>query len=233
MKRVFLFIAIACSTILANAAEEKYPSYIEVNGYAETEVTPDRFHLTITLSEADSKGKRTLEKQRKEMTDALKSLGINTDKQLTLSNTWSNFYKKKTSFATATYDLQLNKAIDIQRVTDTLTDIGISSVTLNRAECSTIKAVREETRKEAIRNARQRAESLAEAIGQSVGDCFYISDYSNDSTNGVIMPRMYMSKAVAMDAAVEEVAEDESIEFRSQKVTHSVSAKFILLPRNK
>lgn len=68
MKRITLFAA--AMLLLAAAAnaqqsqlKEQYPSYIEVNGVAEREITPDKIYINITINERDSKGKITVEEQ--------------------------------------------------------------------------------------------------------------------------------------------------------------------------
>ena len=58
MKRLIL-LAVAALVAFPAAAQmqEAYPSYIQTNGRAEMEITPDEFYLQIVINERDSKGK--------------------------------------------------------------------------------------------------------------------------------------------------------------------------------
>lgn len=208
--------------------QEAFPSYIQVNGRAEKEVTPDEFYLSIVINERDSKGKVSVEQQQREMTAALKRAGIDVEKQLKVANLSSEFYRKNSSVATAKYQLQARSAAEVAKIYQLLDGIGISNVSILRVTHSQIDRLREEVRVEAIRNARANAATLAEAIGQQVGKCFYIYDSNND-----VMPAYYNNAVVmrsmkAMDAAEAGSAEEESLDFKTIKLQYNVQAKFVL-----
>lgn len=208
--------------------QEAFPSYIQVNGRAEKEVTPDEFYLSIVINERDSKGKVSVEQQQREMTAALKRAGIDVEKQLKVANLSSEFYRKNSSVATAKYQLQAGSAAEVAKIYQLLDGIGISNVSILRVTHSQIDRLREEVRVEAIRNARANAATLAEAIGQQVGKCFYIYDSNND-----VMPAYYNNAVVmrsmkAMDAAEAGSAEEESLDFKTIKLQYNVQAKFVL-----
>ena len=117
MKRIYLLLATVCMAFTATAqTTEAFPSYIQVNGRAEKEVTPDEFYLSIVINERDSKGKISVESQRNDMIAALKRLGINIEKQLKVANLSSEFFKKKSSVAQAKYQLQLSTAAEVAKV---------------------------------------------------------------------------------------------------------------------
>lgn len=208
--------------------QEAFPSYIQVNGRAEKEVTPDEFYLSIVINERDSKGKVSVEQQQREMTAALKRAGIDVEKQLKVANLSSEFYRKNSSVATAKYQLQAGSAAEVAKIYQLLDGIGISNVSILRVTHSQIDRLREEVRVEAIRNARANAATLAEAIGQQVGKCFYIYDSNND-----VMPAYYNNAVVmrsmkAMDTAEAGSGEEESLDFKTIKLQYNVQAKFVL-----
>ena len=226
MKKLFL-AALAALFILPAAAQEQpevYPSYIQVNGRAEKEVTPDEFYLQIVINERDSKGKISVESQQRDMIAALKKLGIATDRQLTVSNVSSTFFKKNTALASAKYQLKLTSAAQLSAAWQALSDLGISDVSLVKVGRSDLESLKQEVRKAAIVDARTCAEELAGAIGQQVGKCFNI----------VVMPAFYnnsmvfRAKGVMADAAAEESAAEEPLDFKTVKLTYSVQAKFVL-----
>lgn len=230
MKKLILIAAVALMALPAAAqVQEAFPSYIQVNGRAEKEITPDEFYLSVIINERDSKGKISVESQQRDMIAALKKLGIATDRQLTVSNVSSTFFKKNTALASAKYQLKLTSAAQLSAAWQALSDLGISDVSLVKVGRSDLESLKQEVRKAAIVDARTCAEELAGAIGQQVGKCFNIVDYNND-----VMPAFYnnsmvfRAKGVMADAAAEESAAEEPLDFKTVKLTYSVQAKFVL-----
>lgn len=229
---MILAAAIAAVALLgaqtpAQAREEAFPSYIQVNGRAEREVTPDRFTLTIEITERDSKGRISVEEQQRAMISALKRIGIDPETQLKVADNSSELLRKKQALASARYELKLNSVEQMRAVWMQLTELNLRSVRLTGAEYSRLEELRAELRREAILNARQTAHELATAIGQQIGKCFYIVDWNNDSA-----PRLFDNAAVMRTkASVDEEsveAESEPLDFRSSQLSYGVQAKFIL-----
>lgn len=206
---------------------EAFPSYIEVNGNAEKEVAPDVFYLRIEINEQDSKGKKTVEQQQKNMLSALKALGLDVEKQLVRTSLSSSFYNRKTNLSTATYQLKVNSAESVSSVWQKLDDLGISNVSFIKAEYSKIDELKDEVRQEAVRNAKRQAESMAGAIGQTVGECFYINGGYSGNSVLYAQPRM-AAKNMMMDYTESASVEEEAIEFDNIKVSQNISAKFVL-----
>lgn len=231
MKRMILLVAAAFVAFTATAQmQEAYPSYIQVSGRAEREITPDEFYLSVVIAERDSKGKISVESQQRDMIAALKRAGVNVEEQLKMANLSSEFFKKKSSVATARYQLKLTSAAEVARVWQALDALGISNVSIQRVTHSRIEALKEEIRIEAMRNARQSAEALAEAVGQKAGKCFWVYDSNSDVVpayyNNSVMVRSM--KAAAFDAAEGAAAEEESLDFKTIKLQYSVQTKFVL-----
>ncbi len=228
MKKLILVAVIALMALPAMAQyEEKFPSYIQVNGRAEKEITPDQFYLQIIINERDSKGKITVEAQQKDMIAALKKQGVNIDKQLKVANLSSEFFKKNTSVATAKYQLEVYSAAEVSKAWQALDALGISNVTIQRVSHSKIEQYKDEVRAEAMRNAKDNARALAEAVGQTIGKCFYVYDSNSD-----VMPTYYnnsvmmrSAKAMYDEAAV---AEEEPLDFKTIKLQYNVNTKFVL-----
>lgn len=228
MKKLILMAAVVLLAIPAMAqSEEAFPSYIQVNGRAEKEITPDEFYLSVVINERDSKGKISVEAQQRDMVAVLKRLGVDVEKQLKVANMSSEFFKKKTSVATAKYQLQLNSAALVAKVYEALDNAGISNVSILRVSHSKMNEYKEQVRIEAMQNAKQSAQTLAQAIGQTVGKCFYIYDSNND-----VMPVFYNNMAVMRsqkaDSFAAEDAGDEPLDFKTIKLQYSIQAKFVL-----
>lgn len=227
MKRLILMAVAALVALPALAqVQEVFPSYIQVYGRAEKEIVPDEFYLQIVINERDSKGRISVESQQRDMIAALKRLGVDVDKQLKVANLSSEFFKRKTSVATAKYQLQLGSSAEVARTWQALDELGISNVSILKVSLSEIDRYREEVRVEAIRNARANAATLAEAIGQKVGRCFYIYD-----SNSNILPAVY-DNAVLMRSAKAagsvEAVEEDPLEFKTLRLEYGVQAKFVL-----
>lgn len=228
MKRLILW-AVAALVALPAAAQtqEAFPSYVQVYGRAEKEITPDEFYLQIIINERDSKGKISVESQQRDMIAALKRLNVDIDKQLKVANLSSEFFKKKSSVATAKYQLQLGSSAEVARVWQALDDLGISNVSILKVSHSKIDQLKEQVRVEAIRNARKNAATLAEAIGQQVGRCFYIYD-SNSNVVPAVYDNMVLMRSAKDVATAEMQVEEDPLEFKTLRLEYGVQAKFVL-----
>lgn len=228
MKRLILW-AVAALVALPAAAQtqEAFPSYVQVYGRAEKEITPDEFYLQIIINERDSKGKISVESQQRDMIAALKRLNVDIDKQLKVANLSSEFFKKKSSVATAKYQLQLGSSAEVARVWQALDDLGISNVSILKVSHSKIDQLKEEVRVEAIRNARKNAATLAEAIGQQVGRCFYIYD-SNSNVVPAVYDNMVLMRSAKAVGTAEMQVEEGPLEFKTLRLEYGVQAKFVL-----
>ena len=226
---VFALLAFITLTTTDTSAQElggTIPT-VSVNGSSQVKVLPDEIYISIKLDESDTKGKVTVEQQRRSMFSALKKCGIDIEKQLSVQGMSSSFYRKRGSLAATQYELKVGSADEARKVFEALDKVDVVNVNITRATCSKLEEYRTEARQAAIRNAKMRASQLAEAIGQSIGACYEINDYSSDveySTRG----RLMMKNSVAMDAAgMVEEAEPE-VDFEQIVINYNLSAKFYL-----
>ena len=198
--------------------------FVAVNGSSQVKITPDEIYLRIKLDEGDTKGKDIIEAQRKRLFSALRRCGVDIEKQLTLLNMSSEYFRRGSSLATTQYELKLTSAEAVRAVFEALDKDGITNVAVTRTASSKIDDYRRQARQEAIRNAQSRARDLAEAIGQSIGACFEINDYTSEAR--VTNSRVMMAKSAAVDMAAEEV--EPNVEFEQIVINYNVSAKFVL-----
>lgn len=203
---------------------------VVVNGYAERKVTPDKFTIAITISETDSKGRISLDEQERSIIKSLKSAGFDTDEALRLKNNYSS-YMRRGALATRDYELVVHGAERLSVALATLEELNLHSVSLSRATCTNLDAIREELRREAMRDAKHNAEVLAGAIEQEIGPCTYIHDYNSNGDVYFSVNRAMKSRAYAIDSAAETYEEvSEPIEFAETTISHTIQAKFQLLP---
>ena len=229
MKKLLLsLVTVAMLSLWAYDAQaqdfhQTIPS-VSVNGSSQVKVTPDEIYLRITLDEGDTKGKDVIEAQRKRLFSALRRCGVDIEKQLTLLDMSSEYFRRGSSLATTQYELKLTSAEAVRAVFEALDKDGITNVSVTRTASSKIDDYRRQARQEAIRNAQSRARDLAEAIGQSIGACFEINDYTSEAR--VTNSRVMMAKSAAVDMAAEEV--EPNVEFEQIVINYNVSAKFVL-----
>ena len=229
MKKIFISLSVVLlMSVIAFSASaqttEMIPT-VAVNGQSQIRVLPDEIYLSIRLDESDTKGRLTIEEQRRKMFSALKRAGVDAEKQLFVQDMSSSYFRRSRSLAATLYELKLSSADAVRKVFDELDAAGITNVTVTRTSHSDMDGLRRQARQKAIQDAQQRARDLAEAIGQSIGACYEISDYTT-STQPVYRKNMLMATSAAMDAVAQE-AEPE-VQFEQIEITYSVSAKFYL-----
>lgn len=229
MKRLIL-CALALVVAFGATAQETERNEVVVNGYAERMVTPNKFTIAIVISETDTKGRTSLDEQERDMMRVLKSAGFDTAEALRLKNNYSS-YRRRGTLATRNYEFTVFGAEDLSRAFEVLEGLNLHSVSLKSATCTNLDEIRAELRREAIRDAKQNAKVLAEAIDQEIGACTYICDYNSNGDVVFSVNSGMMKRAHSYDAAVVESAtEMDAIEFADSKLSHTIQAKFQLLP---
>ena len=233
MKRIVIgvfallaFITFTTTDTTAQELGQTIPT-ISVNGSSQLKVLPDEIYITIKLDESDTKGKVTLEEQRRNMFAALKKAGVDAEKQLAVVDMNSSYYRRKGSLAVTQYELKVATAEAVRKVFEALEKAGIPNVNVTRTAYSKMEELRSEARKAAMVNAQQRARELAEAVGQSVGACYEINDYTTTTQPVVYRSnKLMMASGAALDGATEEA--EPNVEFEQIVVSYNVSAKFLL-----
>lgn len=225
MKR--LLIALVALTFALPVFAQEEENYIQVNGTSEMEIVPNQFYLSITLDEGDSKGKQAIELQRKQMIAVLKALGIDTEKQLTMADMSSSYFKRGTSLSIAKYQLLLSTTEQVVSVYDKLSEIGISDIDISRVSHTDMEQFKSKCRQDAMKNAKAIATELATAVGQTIGSCIYIYDSNRGITPSYYNDGIMLMRSVAKISA--EMAEEPTpVEFKKITINYSVTAKFRL-----
>ena len=154
--------------------------HIEVEAEADTLVVPDRIYVSITLNEADSKNKKSVEEQEKQLETILKKLKINTDKDLSVLDYSSNFkkyfLKGQNILKTKKYSLLVRDAYTLANVIISLEEAGISNTEVEKVEYSKYRELLLELRSEAVKRSRITADKLVKPRNQKAGKALYISD---------------------------------------------------------
>ena len=203
-------------------------SYLETNASADTLVVPDRIYLSILIRESDTKDRKSVEELENKMIAALKAIGIDTDKQLMLSDLDSNFknyFLKKTgvlkskSFTLLVYDgLAAGKAIQ------SLENNSIANVNFQKAEVSNIEDLKLELRRRAVENAVAQAKTMLQPLNQSLGKALYVSDLNTGIVYG------WQNRMATMEVAMARADQYQPIDvdFEKVKISSSVNIKFAI-----
>ena len=204
--------------------------YLETSAEADTLVIPDRIYLKITISENDTKNKKSVEELENIMVQKLKNLGIDTNKQLLMNDLASNYkkYVLKTSdvMKTKSYDLLVFDGLTAGKVIQELENEDISNIQLLKTQHSQKEKILADLKKRAIIKAKKNANNIANAIGQKVGNAIFISD---SKINLNLNSNAFLNTSFGYNAPKQkEEFEPADLNFRKIGFSASLSATFKL-----
>lgn len=229
-KSLLIFVLILVQNVVFGQKNFLDQAYLETSAKVDTLVTPDKIYISININEADTKNKKSIEQQEREMETALKKLGINTEKDLVLLNLASNFknyfLKGQNVLKNKRYELMVKDAVTAGRVFIELENIGIANSYLSRTEYSKKEQLLLELKAKAIEKTKTIANKLTKPLGQKVGKAIFISDTYDYGYHQPVASMAYMTK----DSIQAESASPEPIHIEIRKVEFqaSVSVKYIL-----
>lgn len=227
MKKM-LFIASALLMIGAGSAwaqnnNEQIP-YVEINSSADTAVMPNKFRISISISEAPSKGKTTIAELERSLATALNAAGVDIKKQLVITSQSNANGKRKDIYQYKNYLLTLTEPNQVETVFDELQANGISNASLSQSLRSDARELRVRMRVKAMQNAQQTAAELAAAIGQRIGKAIYINAYTTITRQ--------LGFATASVRAKNSVQTEDTImpkvQFEDVKIEENVTVRFVL-----
>src|SRR5690606_27326716 len=161
--------------------------YLETTAKVDKLVKPDIIYLDILIREKDERNRIPVEEIESKMIQKLKSLGINTEKQLTLSDLASNFkkyfLKQKDIMKDKAYELTVFDSQTAGKVLVSLEEIGISNVNLDRTEYSKMEELKLELKAKAVEKAKILAYFLVRPLNQKVTRAIHITDKYYETYN--------------------------------------------------
>ncbi len=227
MKNIGLTLLVTFLTVQSYAQTKNFidKPYLETTAVVDTLVIPDRIYLSILITEADTKGRTSVEELENRMNTKLKALGIDTKKQLSLSDVTSNFknyfLRSKDILKNKAYTLMVYDAITAGKVIVGLESIDISNVQLSKTEYSKMEQLQLELKQKAVVKAKQQAESLLKAINQTLGKAIFISDLNYN------VYRSDMSEIKILGYASKEQAPID-IEFEKIRIESRINVTFAI-----
>ena len=208
-----------------NVIYEKQPNYVEVSGSSYKLVTPNKIEISISLKESDSKGKISLYSLEKTLVGVLKELGLDSEKDLKITDQSSNYKKRSDVYQFKDYMLTVGNASMVADVFDRLSAVGISNAEVVNATRTDIEDIQNEVKLQAIKNAQSNARLLAEAVGQTIGKAIYIQDYSSPALfRGDVTVTALGTKALGYANNAEGI----SLDFKDIRIEQRVTARFLL-----
>ena len=208
--------------------------YIEVAASVDTLVVPDRIYVSITLNEADSKNKKSVEEQEKQLETILKKLKINTDKDLSVLGYSSDFkkyfLKGQNILKTKKYSLLVRDAYTLGNVLISLEEVGISNTEVEKVEYSKSKELLLELKSEAVKRSRITADKLVKPLNQKAGKALYISDTNYGGIEDYEYVTVRNIALQEMDYKKESASEEflRKLDFQKIKFSTTVYVKYQL-----
>jgi uncharacterized protein YggE len=233
MKKIILLATFLIS-ITALSQEKNFidQPYLEVQGKADTLVTPNRIYIDVLISEKDTKGKKSVEELESEMLSKLKLLGIDTNKNVTMQDMMSNykkFFLKQTDIQKAkSYSILVYDAKTTAKVFIGLEEIDISNVRIDKLEHSEEKKLQLVMNTKAMENAKANALSFTKPLGQNIGKALLINQVKNNFYRG---NNQLLIRGVALQEVVQKTKSqdyNENIEFEKIAIVSDVNVRFTI-----
>jgi uncharacterized protein len=207
--------------------------YLEVNGSADTLVTPDEIFISIAISEKDTRDRMSVEEQEAKMIAALEGLGIDIEKDLSTSYMGSNFkfylLKGRDVIKYRQYVLRVRDAVMAGKVFLQLEQLDISNSSIQRVDHSAIDRLKNLMRSKAVENAKERALALLQPLKQTVGAAIHIADNENYNTNNPIYGSQLQEVVITGYAAAGKLRGAlATTEFEKIRIAAAVNVKFAI-----
>lgn len=233
MKRSLLILGLVLTCQISNAQTKNFidQAYLETTAMVDTLIAPDLIYLDILISEKDERNRVSVEDMESKMIQQLKSLGIDTEEQLTLSDLASNFrkyfLKQKDIMKDKAYELKVFDSQTAGKVIVGLEAIGISNVNLDRTEYSKMEALQLDLKSKAVAKARIQADFLVKPLNQQITRAIHIADRTYE-TYADFSGELQEVVVLGYAGRSQQEYEPPAIEFKPIRVESEVSIKFAL-----
>ncbi len=233
MKKYFLAIILFALNAGIQAQTKNFldQPYLEVTGSFDSLVTPNEIFIKIIISEKDSRDRVSLEESETKMIAGLKSLGIATSTDLTVTDMLSNYktylLKQKDILKSREYQLKVTDAATTGKVFLKLEELGIANTSIEKVSRTDLENIENLCRTKAVENAKAKALALTKPLSQTIGNAVHITNLDNNFQSAMYdaAPNIRIRGAANM---AKTQYEDPGIEFEKIKVTISVTVRFIL-----
>ncbi len=235
MKKIALLALplLAATAVQAQTTEgdwNKKP-YVNVSYTHEMKVDPDMIYIGFVIDESVSNGKNKLADMEKNMLAGMKEIGVDTDKDLAVtdasSSKKSNKWRKDDTYKKKSYQVIAHDAETASVIFDMLNSVGIPQADVTKITSSKLSEYNSEARQKAMQGAKKKADELATAIGQTIGAALTIDDYNSVPYADEMLQGRVMGLSVSSKAGYVS-ADSAPVEFQKIEIRYSVNVRFEL-----
>ncbi len=235
MKTYIFTLFFLIGTAVASAQSKNFIDrpYLETQASVDTLITPDRIHLTIVLSEEDSRNRKSTEELERDMIKVLKRIGIDLEDDLTVADFDSDFRKyflsSKKILKTKIYRLIVKDAKTLSQVFTGLEEQDISNVSIFKTEYSKEDELLLNLKKKAVLKAQANARTMTETLGQSLGKAIFIRDSHNRFFANADAVQMLRGQVSGLEMKSDNINQAlENINFQDLRFETNVSVYFAI-----
>ncbi|PTX63815.1 hypothetical protein C8N46_101423 [Kordia periserrulae] len=207
-------------------------NYIEITGTAETLVTPDEIYVSVTLTEKNHK--KTIEEQEQLLLANLKSLGIDTDTDVSVSSFQGSyeryFLRRNEVEKEKKYQIIIHDGVTLSKTFMVLDSLHITNASITKVSHSEIEKFRRDTKIKSLVVAKEKAKQYAEAIDQEIGKAIFIQEVDPNSYQRVAQYRALNSSNTITNLTAS--MELQNIAFQKISLTATVLTRFELKTSN-
>lgn len=228
-----IIIVGAMLTLLSLTSQGQTKNFIDQPYLEDSLVIPNEIYLKIIISEKDTKDKTSVEELEQKMFDALKSLGINVETDLTTNGMASSFksylLKSKDVMKAKQYLLKVDNAVTATKVFIELESLEISNTSIDRVSHSDLENIKNQIHSKAVENAKTRAIALTKPLNQNIGSAIHITDNENYNATNQYGQRLDEVVVVTGYSTRTKINQDlPKIDFQKIRVSSNVNVKFML-----
>lgn len=234
MKSILLTAGVSFICIVAQAQSSKNfidQAYIEVSGLGDTLVTPNEIFVDVILSESDTKDRKSIEELEQTLIAALKSIGINTEKDFVTKRFdskfgWQSFTTKV--IKTKTYQIKVNNGLMLSKLFNTLEGAKIANTMVTKLNHTDIDNIQMKCRAKAMNKAKANAMALVAPLGQNLGPAIYINNIAFGFEKHLEEQNQSEVYSKKMEVRARAQTDFAGIELEQMKISELVEVKFIL-----
>jgi uncharacterized protein YggE len=229
MKNIILGTFLSLFSLSAFSQEMMHiPKKIEVNGSAETEVTPDIIYIGMSLKEyfKDSGNKKKVEMEdlERQLQSAVLKAGIPQENfMINNISSYNNWWEKKKTpdfLARKQYRIKVTDLTKFNEIMSAVDPKGIENSNIEGYDYSKMESLKKELKIKALQNAKEKAEYLINSIGGTLLGPLEIQEINIDA-----QPEIMNFARTVLRAASSEDGMPE-IDFKKIKLNYQMRAVF-------
>ena len=229
MKNIILVAFLSLFSLSAFSQQMMHmPKKIEVNGSAETEVTPDIIYIGMSLKEyfrdSNNKKKVEIEELERQLQSAVLKAGIPQENfMINNISSYNNWWEKKKTIdflARKQYRIKVTDLTKFNEIMSAVDPKGIENSNIEGYDYSKMESLKKELKIKALQNAKEKAEYLINSIGGTLGGPLEIQEINIEAQPEI----MNFAKTVLRAASSEDGMPE--IDFKKIKLNYQMRAVF-------